>query len=482
MLDARDAMLAADQMRFGGADKAVMWQAFARRGMGRDAVSPDADSHEPTPSFAAALTPNASITFQTGSPSKIYVGSYEARATPIADTIDASSLGSTAELTPGTYRMLAVSEDRGFTRFTLTVDGAKARTVKVSDELNVASAAAGATVISATDGSRNAEQLIDGTEATNWGGVTEGNVDETTPSVSIDLAGDQQTVRRVQVSAMLNPAPADPNELPLLAVDDPDSGSRFTALRQFALEACTASCVTAQATWTRFYTSPADAFPSVLPRPVAPDLTMREFDVPDTQAAAVRLVALHNQCTGQAGYAGELDNDPTNDTDCKTASDRGTIVHASELQVFTTATKPTGGPGTTSGPTPTQAPAPTASELTTTPPAPASSTTGTTGTATAMATSLEVRLVRAIQTRANAAPKVVARLVLAGQRTAPLGTYVIKLDGRTYAKVTASSLTLKRLIRRRLAAGTHKVVVLFRPADRTVHEPARSRALRITVR
>ena len=71
------------------------------------------------------------------------------------------------------------------------------------------------------------------------------------------------------------------------------------------------------------------------PRPVAPNLTLRSFDVPDRpQAAAVRLVALENQCTGFAGYAGEQDNDPTNDTDCKTASDRGTIVHAAELQVF----------------------------------------------------------------------------------------------------------------------------------------------------
>ncbi len=47
-----------------------------------------------------------------------------------------------------------------------------------------------------------------------------------------------------------------------------------------------------------------------------------------------------------------FDNDPTNDTDCKTASDRGTIVHASELQVFTTETRTPGGPGTT----PTQDP------------------------------------------------------------------------------------------------------------------------------
>jgi hypothetical protein len=67
---------------------------------------------------------------------------------------------------------------------------------------------------------------------------------------------------------------------------------------------------------------------------VAPNLTLRSFEVPATRAAAVRLVALENQCTGFAGYAGEQDADPSNATDCKTASDRGSIVHAAELQVY----------------------------------------------------------------------------------------------------------------------------------------------------
>ena len=61
---------------------------------------------------------------------------------------------------------------------------------------------------------------------------------------------------------------------------------------------------------------------------------MSSFDVPDTRAAAIRIVALENQCTGFAGYAGDQDADPLNDTDCKSGSDRGSIVHASELQVF----------------------------------------------------------------------------------------------------------------------------------------------------
>ena len=40
------------------------------------------------------------------------------------------------------------------------------------------------------DGSLNPEALIDGTEATNWGGVTAAQVDESHPSVAVDLVGD----------------------------------------------------------------------------------------------------------------------------------------------------------------------------------------------------------------------------------------------------------------------------------------------------
>ncbi|WP_121256337.1 M36 family metallopeptidase [Nocardioides ferulae] len=335
MLDARDAMLAADRMRFGGANQRVLWKAFAARGMGRGASTPDADSSEVRPSFASPRERNARITFRTPGRGRVFVGHYEARVTPVADTLPKSALGRSAVFAPGRYRLLFASPARGFVRFAVTVRPGRDRVVRVRAPRNLAAAAAGATVISATEGSRNPAHLIDGTEATNWGGVTTANVDETQPSVAVDLAGGVHRVRRVQVSAMLTPAPAEDSPIPLAQADpDPDSGSRFTALRRFALEACVAGCDTADATWRRFYVSPRDAFPGVRPRPVAPDLTLRSFRVPPTRAAAIRLVALENQCTGGPGYAGEQDDDPLNDTDCATASDRGTIVHAAELQVF----------------------------------------------------------------------------------------------------------------------------------------------------
>ena len=345
MLDARDAMLAADRMRFAGANQAAIWDAFARRGMGSNASTPNADSGDPTPGFVSAKSTPATVKFAATVPSgsaaaagKVYIGDYEARATPVADTDSATSLPSTAKLTAGTYKLVFAAPGYGITRSTLTVTAGQSVTKTLAVTPNLASAKNGAKVIGSSAGSLNTAALIDDTEATNWAGVNAASsVDATSPYVSVDLAGSAaRTIRSVRVSALLRPADPGPTDgLPLLAADDdPDSGARFTALRRFAIEVCTTGCTTGTASWKRIYTSSADAFPGAAPRPVAPNLTLRTFDVPDTSAAAVRLVALENQCTGTAAYAGEQDSDPVNDTDCKAGSDADLSVRAAELQVF----------------------------------------------------------------------------------------------------------------------------------------------------
>lgn len=329
MLDARDAMLAADSMRFDGVDWRVMWKAFAHRGMGKDAFTESGDATSVEGGFASPMEDNATVTFSSGSNTgRVFVGDYEARSTPVADTDDKTKRKATARFAPGTYDMLFASEEGGFSRFSMTVRPGEVTRVQLSRATNLAAAANGAKVIDATQGSLKAEALLDGTEDTNWAGITAENVDESRPYVAVDLAGGVSTIRRVQVSALLNPVDG---------ADDVDqlSGSRFTALRQFAIEVCVRDCASDDADWDRVFTSDRDAFPAVRPRPVAPNQTLRSFRIPASDAAAVRLVALQNQCTGFAGYAGEIDADPLNDTDCATASTRGTIVHAAELQVFT---------------------------------------------------------------------------------------------------------------------------------------------------
>lgn len=333
MLDARDAMIAADRMRFKGADVQVLWDAFARRGMGVSASVKDGEDHDPKPSFRSTGKKNVKVTFKTSAPGAIYVGDYEARVTPIADTVKKTKLKSSSSFTPGTYDMLYVGPTHGFMRFTMTVArGKKTQIVKVRTSKNLAAKKSGAKILRADKGSTNTGFLIDGTEEFSWRDASAQNVDKHHPYVVVDLAGGVHKIRTVSVSGMLRPAFGNLN-----GASDQDAGSRFTAIRRFAISACLKNCGSPKAKWKKVFVSAKDAFPSTRPRPVAPTLNMRAFRIPATRAAALKLTVLENQCTGFSGYAGELDADPINDTDCKTASDRGQVVHVAELQAFTTA-------------------------------------------------------------------------------------------------------------------------------------------------
>jgi hypothetical protein len=302
--------------------------------MGADAATPTADADQPRPGYRAPGARNGTVRFvarsgKAATPGKFYVGHYEARATPVADTLRGTKLDARVPFAPGTYDLLFRGAGAGIHRARFTVEPGQRRTVVVTTARNLASKHAGATVTAASAGSVNAESLIDDTEGTSWAGINEAtpvDAEANHPYVAVDLAGGRRTVRRVHVSAMLRPAGDD--------ASDPDSGLRFTALRRFAIEVCDTGCASPEAAWKRIYTSRPNAFPATRPRPVAPDLNLRRFDVPDTAATHVRLVALENQCTGFAGYAGEQDADPLNATDCKTASDSGLSVRAAELQVF----------------------------------------------------------------------------------------------------------------------------------------------------
>jgi extracellular elastinolytic metalloproteinase len=148
-------------------------------------------------------------------------------------------------------------------------------------------------------------------------------------TVRLDPSAPSHRIGRVQVSAHLRPPnPADSN--------DPVQ-SRFSALRQFEILACEATssvdCAD-DADFSVVFTSPADAFPAIVPRPRAPNLIMRSFDIPRTRATHIRLRVLTNQCTGTPDYQAEQDNDPRANTDCTTASAQALNVRAAELQVF----------------------------------------------------------------------------------------------------------------------------------------------------
>jgi extracellular elastinolytic metalloproteinase len=345
ILQARDAMLAADVARFAGTNQDLIWQGYAQRGFGQFASVTSNGDTNPVPDFSSALANNATLVFSADSAdgnalpmnANIYVGDYEARATPIADTNPATTgpnLDNTAQFVPNgsartdTYNFVANAPGYGHVRFMVkNLAPGETRNITIHFPTNYASMSQGA---SASGEGADFTGLIDDTEGTNWdstGAPVQGR------QVVVQLGGGGPvTFKRVNVSALLVPTTPTQN--------------RFTALRSFELYGCTAGSNPANPTcdgtnaagWTRILKSQGDSFPSVNPRPVAPDLTLRSWNVPTTAATHVKLVVVDNQCTGQDSYHGDQDNDPNNNSDCRVGQPpfvpRTTEVHASELQIL----------------------------------------------------------------------------------------------------------------------------------------------------
>jgi hypothetical protein len=351
MIDARDAMLAADLARFGGANTDLLWQGFAMRGFGQNQVTVDAQDTDPVPDFSSLVADNATLNFSADSKStevpvsaRIYVGDYQARSTQVADTdpgtTGAINLDNTAQFVPNGagsltgsnprweyYNFTAVAPGYGIVRFRVkNLQAGETRNITIHFAPNFASATIGATVAGDTLGTTtNPTAVSDDDEGTNDGQT---GAPVAGRWIVIRLGGvgpNGSAVKRLGVSAQLVPG-----------------NNRFTALRSFTAYACRAgktpgnqTCDGSIATgWTPLVTSPADAFPSINPRPVAPDLTLRYFDVDHSAIAThVKFVVASNQCTGQASYGGDQDQDPSNNADCP-ATVRGSEVHVAEVEVF----------------------------------------------------------------------------------------------------------------------------------------------------
>jgi hypothetical protein len=321
MLDARDAYFAADLLRSGGANHDLLWLGFARRGFGDQASATSTQDTDPVPSFSSPLHDEATLRFETvakdedGQPveAEVFVGDYEARATPI-DAVAAFVPN------PEGYNFVARADGYGHVRFHVDdLAPGEDRTITIHFPTNVASLAQGATA--SGDGEGHAD-LIDGTEATNWQSDSQ-PVAGTQVTVAL---GGERSFSLAKASAMLLPGQ-----------------NRFTALRQFELYACTAgnaanpTCAGAtSAGWSRFLVSPRDAFPAPNPRPSAPDLLLRTFAIPDTTATHVKLVVVTNQCTGNRNYQGEQHADPAAPSpDCRTTTVGAEEVRAAELELLT---------------------------------------------------------------------------------------------------------------------------------------------------
>ncbi len=351
MLDSRDAMLAADRLRMGGRNQAVLWQEFARRGMGETASSTGDADREPVPGWSSpAQSDEATVSFRSeASRTSVYTGVYEARISPTADNVKGTPTGRTVKFVPGRYQFIAQAPGHGAVRFTRTFGPGQDVVVDVPLRPNLASVHHGAVAVG--DGI-NLEALIDDTEETNWaslesaGTASEGRGEGQQVQgrqVTVGLGDEPVRINRVNVSAALRPTDA----------EDEDSGSqsRFSALRSFEILVCDATrrgntCTDDEAEFDVAYRSAADAFPGLRPRPAAPDLTLRSFRFDGVDATHVRIRVRDNQCTGGPLYQAEANpsNDPVfSNPDCdseETTPDRAVLsppfeqVRIAELQVF----------------------------------------------------------------------------------------------------------------------------------------------------
>jgi extracellular elastinolytic metalloproteinase len=333
MLDARDAMLAADLIRFGGANQDLLWNTFASRGFGQNAAATGPNDTDPVPSFESPTATEATLIFEPvsdGDPvagARLFVGRYEARTTPVADTDPATSLDSSLGMVAGTYELLAQAPGYGMRRVSVELKPGMVKHLQVEMPANLASAMTGAT---ATGDGVNLGKLIDDTEATNWASLGSAVAGKQV-TVRLDPSKPWHQVARVQVSAELRTrVPDDPG-------GDTATQNRFSALRQFQVLTCQVKAgvdCTQDAQFSVLFTSAPDVFPSVAPRPRVPELLMKSFTVPKTNATFVRLRVLTNQCTGTPDYQGDQDDDPLNVTDCEDGSIQDDNVRAAELQVF----------------------------------------------------------------------------------------------------------------------------------------------------
>jgi|SRR5512133_1153534 hypothetical protein len=360
MAQARDAMLAADVGRFGGANQDLLWQGFALRGFGQFQNTNSTSDVEPTPDLSSPLVNNATLNFSADSKgntlvpvnAKIYVGDYQARVTPIADTDPSTNpsdtpgtnnLDSTALFVPTTsnprwssYNFIAVAPGFGAVRFNVkNLKPGQVRNIAIHFAPNFASSSQGATISGDALGTKtDLVNVLDDSEGTNDGQMGAPVAGRWFVIKLGDVGPNGSNVSRLGVSAQL-----------VLG------NNRFTALRSFDAYTCRAGKNAANPTcdgsvdagWTKIVSSASDAFPSVNPRPVAPDLTLRYFNVASNEVAThVKFVVTSNQCTGQASYHRDQDNDPNNNADCN-ASIRANEVHVAEVQVFSqTATVETG--------------------------------------------------------------------------------------------------------------------------------------------
>ena len=279
-VDHRDALLAADAIRFGGANQAIMWRAFAEHGLGEGAASVGGNDPDPTPSFVdPPRAGTASLQLRPlldakDAALKLYVGDYEGGAcrwpTPTGD----HDLGDTGGDDPRRLQLRGrgqrVRAHPGQLAVLPGLEGSLPLPLAAKPRLRRGWVRRRRVTASTT------AQLID-----------EDRGDEPGPSLTVhgraspltvDLAGDQACGGpRVQVSAMLRPS---------IDAGRPRHAEPFqrpARLRGPGLRRHQEGLFGPRLPTQRVYTSPADAFQTSPARPRGADLVIESFKIPTTK-------------------------------------------------------------------------------------------------------------------------------------------------------------------------------------------------------
>ena len=310
MLDARDAYLAADRMRFGGANQAELWRAFARRGFGAGAVAHEHGRATATPirrrTSRRRCTSNATVTFTAVAPTR---RTRPSRARDLRRPATRRAISPIADTNPATTRSPNLDDDggvrAGHVRVRRPGAGATATSasaphvrgrpdrdghVLVADELGVDGQ--GRDGVRRRHPDRRPDRRHRGART---GSATGAQPDVQGRQVTVDLERQRRRrSRRVQVSAMLAARARTASRR---------CGSSRSRRASRTRRTRTARCRPGA---RRGYTSPADAFPGVAPRPAAPELLLRELrrSRRRSRRRTCGSSCSTNQCTGNAGLPG----------------------------------------------------------------------------------------------------------------------------------------------------------------------------------
>lgn len=276
MLDMRDAIVKAAEVRYGRTYLDEVWHAFANRGMGVSAKTKGETDTEPVPGFdVPTKAENGRITFtivnaSTGKPVKgirVLGGEFEARATPVATTNRAGI--AKAPFVEGSHEITFQAPGFGIQHANLRVTGD--RVVRIALRPNVLSAQTGAKVVKATSeqAATPASAILDDTEATSWRTADAGApYNDGKPASVVVKLGQRSSIDTLGVS-----------------VYKPTTAPRFAAAKQVKVETSTDG--------KRWSVAKVASFSFTGPRPTAPDLNLQTLKLAKPVSASfVRVTPL----------------------------------------------------------------------------------------------------------------------------------------------------------------------------------------------